>query len=407
MSARASLYVHAPFCRAKCRYCAFFSVPCGPTGPAGPEATVLSRYLSVLEAEMDRQTQIFGRVAAPTLFFGGGTPSLLGPAALERILAALRARFDLAPDAEITLEANPDSATPEFLRAARQLGVNRLSLGVQSLDDAALKALGRVHSAAQARGTFHAARAAGFANIGLDLIFGLPGQGVEGWLSTLRQAVDLGPEHLSCYGLTIEPGTPLAEDAAALAALPDEDSQAEMFLRGSELLERAGYEHYEISNFAKLSAGVGHRCRHNMSCWRGEDVLAFGPAAVSTMSAEGGKARWANPADLAEWEALVLSGRAGQAGREALSADIRASEALMLALRTADGLDLDAYAAAFGHDLRNTNADLLVQLERAGLLLPEEGRLRLTCAGMLVSNSVIRALGFEFQEISANPENSS
>ncbi|HWR04039.1 MAG TPA: radical SAM family heme chaperone HemW [Humidesulfovibrio sp.] len=404
MSTRASLYVHAPFCRAKCRYCAFFSAP---TGSAGPDAPALSRYLSALEAEMNRQAQIFGRVAAPTLFFGGGTPSLLGANALARILAALRQRFDLAPDAEITLEANPDSAAPELLRAARELGVNRLSLGVQSLDDAALKALGRVHTAAQVREAFHAARAAGFANIGLDLIFGLPGQSVEGWLSTLRQAVDLRPEHLSCYGLTIEPGTPLAEDATALAALPDEDCQAEMFLRGSELLEAAGYEHYEISNFAKLSGGVGQRCRHNMSCWRGEDVLAFGPAAVSTMAEETERVRWANPPDLAEWEALVLEGRAGQAGCEALSADIRASEALMLALRTADGLDLNTYAATFGHDLRNTHADLLIQLERAGLTLLDEGRLRLTRAGMLVSNSVIRALGFEFQEISANPENSS
>lgn len=394
MSARASLYVHAPFCRAKCRYCAFFSAP---TGRAGPDASALSRYLAALEAEMDQQAQALGRVAASTLFFGGGTPSLLGADALGCILAALGQRFDLAPDAEISLEANPDSATPEFLRAARQLGVNRLSLGVQSLDDADLSGLGRAHDARQAVEAFHAAREAGFANIGLDLIFGLPGQGVEGWLATLKRAVALGPEHLSCYGLTIEPGTPLAADAVALAGLPDEDSQADMFLRGAELLKAAGYEHYEISNFAKLSGGVGQRCRHNMSCWRGEDVLGFGPAAVSTMAQGAGRARWANPADLAQWEHLVLSGRAGQAGREALSADIRASEALMLALRTADGLDLDAYAAAFGRDVRSTHAELLGQLERAGLLLPGRVRLRLSRAGMLVSNSVIRALGFECQ----------
>ncbi len=397
MSARASLYVHAPFCRAKCRYCAFFSAP---TGSQGPEAQALSRYLAALEAEMDAQAQAFGRVCAPTLFFGGGTPSLLGADALARIFAALRQRFDLEPDAEITLEANPDSATPGLLRAARELGVNRLSLGVQSLDDAALLRLGRAHDAEQARAAFAAARAAGFGNIGLDLIFGLPGQGVEDWLATLRQAVALGPEHLSCYGLTVEPGTPLAGDAATLAALPDEDQQAEMFLRGSELLEGAGYEHYEISNFARLSGGQSHRCRHNMSCWRGEDVLAFGPAAVSTMAVEGGRARWANPASLEEWEALTLSGRAGQANRETLSPDIRACEGLMLALRTADGLDLAIYAAATGNDLRTTHAALLDQLGRAGLVLLAHGRLRLTRSGMLVSNSVIRALGFE-----ATPEN--
>ena len=388
MSARASLYVHAPFCRAKCRYCAFFSAP---TGAAGPEPRALSRYLTALEAEMDRQAQIFGRVSASTLFFGGGTPSLLGIDALARIMSALRQRFDLAPDAEATLEANPDSAAPEFLRAARSLGVNRLSLGVQSLDDAALGALGRAHDSTQARAAFASAREAGFENIGLDLIFGLPGQSVESWLDTLRQAIALGPEHLSCYGLTVEPGTPLAADAPALAALPDEDAQAEMFLRGSKLLEAAGYEHYEISNFARS----GWRCEHNMACWRGEDVLGFGPSAVSTMTSSGTPARWANPASLEDWETLVLSGLAGQSGREELTVEIRAQEALMLGLRTADGLHLPARAAATGLDLRLSHADLLAQLERVGLVLLEPERLCLTRTGMLVSNSVIRALGFE------------
>lgn len=388
---RASLYVHAPFCRAKCRYCAFYSAPCGP---AGPGAQALSRYVAALEAEAKTQASRLGRVAAPTLFFGGGTPSLLGPNGLARVFAILRAQFDLLPHAEISLEANPDSATPEFLAAARALGVNRLSLGVQSLDNAMLASLGRAHDAAQARAAFAAARAAGFDNIGLDLIFGLPGQGVEHWLDTLRQAAALGPEHLSCYGLTIEPGTPLAADADALAALPDEDAQAEMFLRGAELLAAQGYAHYEVSNYAR-TGGPDLRCRHNLSCWRGEDVLGLGPAAVSTLSGPGAPLRWANPAHLADWEGLALSGRAGQADPEALSPRIRAREALMLALRTAEGLDLDAYALAHGADLRVHRAELLAQLERAGLARAAAGRLALTPAGMLVSNSVIRALGFE------------
>lgn len=398
MSIRATLYVHAPFCRAKCRYCAFYSLA---TGPYGPPPLSLSRYLDALEAEMDRQAERYGRVSAPSLFFGGGTPSLLGAKALERILEGLRRRFDLAPDAEITLEANPDSASPELLRAARGLGVNRLSLGVQSLDDAALKSLGRAHDAAQARLAFADARAAGFSNIGLDLIFGLPGQGAEAWLSTLRQAVSLGPEHLSCYGLTIEPGTPLAADKAALAACPDEDAQAEMFLRGSELLAAAGFEHYEISNFARVGGGQDRRCQHNLSCWRGEDVLGFGPAAVSTMSeadaaAQRGKAlRWANPQSLDEWIELVRSGPFRQPGGEALSPEIRAREGLMLALRSAEGLSLDAYAKSAGRELRQTHAGLLGQLVAAGLAVVEGDRLRLTRAGMLVSSSVIRALGFE------------
>ncbi|MHC1752949.1 radical SAM family heme chaperone HemW [Humidesulfovibrio sp.] len=394
MSTRATLYVHAPFCRAKCQYCAFYSLA---AGPSGPQPHSLSRYLDALDAEMDRQAERYGPVSAPSLFFGGGTPSLLGGEALARVMVGLRRRFDLAPDAEITLEANPDSASPSFLRTARELGVNRLSLGVQSLDDAALKTLGRTHDAAQARLAFAHARAAGFANIGLDLIFGLPGQSAAAWLDTLRQALALEPEHLSCYGLTVEPGTPLAENADALAACPDEDSQAEMFLRGSELLAAAGFEHYEISNFARVSAGQDLRCRHNVSCWRGEDVLGFGPAAVSTMTESGfaPALRWANPQSLEEWVELVHSGQSGQAGREALSPEVRAREGLMLALRSAEGLSLDAYARSAGRELRETHAGLLVQLSAVGLATLDGERLRLTRAGMLVSNSVIRALGFE------------
>jgi len=388
MPRQASLYVHAPFCRAKCRYCAFFSAP---TGPAGPDAPSLDRYLCALEAEMDRQAAVYGELHAPTLFFGGGTPSLLGGAALSRIMSGLRVRFSLDEDLEATLEANPDSATPELLHAARALGFNRLSLGVQSLRDADLAALGRAHDAQQALCALRAARAAGFANVGLDLIFGLPGQSVEGWLATLGRAVDLGPEHISCYGLTVEPGTPLAADAHALAALPDEDTQAEMFLQGSAVLKAAGYEHYEISNFAR----PGRRCRHNLACWQGRDVLAFGPAAVSTMTSAGQAERWANPADLHAWAELQQPDATGRGWREVLTPEIRAREQLMLALRTADGLDLAAHRALTGQDLALAHAALLEQLARSGLVELGAKNLKLTPAGMLVSNSVIRALGFE------------
>jgi len=407
-----TLYVHTPFCRAKCRYCAFFSMPVGPGGVA---PAILDRYLAVLEAEMDRQAKTWaGNLAlgpAPSVFFGGGTPSLLGPAGLARVLSALRERFPIALDAEITLEANPDSATPEFLAAAHHLGVNRLSLGAQSLDDRALAALGRAHNARAVRQTMHDARRAGFENIGLDLIFGLPGQTPADWLSDLRRVLDLAPQHLSCYGLGIEPGTPLARDAAALAALPGEDAQAEMFLRGAELLEAAGYAQYEISNFARGPVGPGAgpdwRCRHNLACWRGRDVLGFGPAACSTITLRhrspaspagpaGAKAmRWTNPANLSAWEALVESGRAGEHGREELAPELRAREALMLALRTTEGLDLAHHRECFGQDIRANQAALLDQLRHAGLAELSGTWLRLTRAGMLVSSSVIRALAFE------------
>jgi len=381
-----SLYVHAPFCRAKCRYCAFYSKP-----PAPGE---LDAYLATLLAEIAAQgerlgrSELFGPAGAGSLFFGGGTPSLLGPEALSRILGALRAAFGLGADAEISLEANPDSATPEFLAAARRLGVNRLSLGVQSLDDDALRALGRVHDARQALEAVKMARRAGFGNLGLDLIFGLPGQRVPAWLETLKRALALGPEHLSCYGLTVEPGTPLAHDAAALAALPDEDRQAARFLQGAELLEAAGYRHYEISNFAR----PGRECRHNQACWRAGDCLAFGPAAASTLTTSDGRLRRVNPPDLDAWAAAVRQGRLADA--EPLSEAVQAREALMLALRTADGLDLAAHRARFGVDLAGERAGLLAELGRAGLARLENGRLRLTRQGLLVSTSVIRALGF-------------
>jgi putative oxygen-independent coproporphyrinogen III oxidase len=387
-----TLYVHTPFCRAKCGYCAFYSAS---VGPAGPDRAIFSRYLAALKAEMDRQAQVCAAALtlgpAPSLFFGGGTPSLLGAEGLAHVMSALRQRFFLAPDVEITLEANPDSATPTLLRAARELGVNRLSLGVQSLDDRTLAALGRKHDTSQAMHAYRDARAAGFTNIGLDLIFGLPGQTPKHWLDTLRQAVALEPEHLSCYGLTIEPGTPLSRDAETLAALPDDDAQAEMFLQGAKLLAHAGYEHYEISNFARPE----RRCQHNLACWRGRDVLGFGPAAVSTMTGQTHVSRWANPPDFDAWEALVLAGRSGQAGHETLNSAVRDREALMLALRTADGLDLAAHQRRTGQDLRRAHAELLTQLVQAGLVLVTPERLRLTRAGMLVSNSVIRALGFE------------
>jgi oxygen-independent coproporphyrinogen-3 oxidase len=383
-----SLYVHAPFCRAKCRYCAFASQP---TGRAGPDPDTLGRYLDALGVEAAQRARELGPFRPASLFLGGGTPSLLGARGLARLMDALRASFDVPDGIEMTLEANPDSATPEMLAVARSLGFNRLSLGVQSLRDADLSALGRTHSTGQARAAFAAARAAGFANVGLDLIFGLPGQGVAGWLAVLEQAAALKPEHLSCYGLTVEPGTPLAGDARVLSALPDEDVQAEMFLRGSELLEAAGYRHYEISNFAR----PGRECLHNSLGWRGGDVLGLGPAAVSTVTAGQGARRFANAPNLDLWAAAVAAGTPAPAWEETLDAATRARESLMLALRMAEGLDLSAFAARHGVDPLAGREDILRQMLDAGLVLVDTGRLRLTRQGMLVSNSVIRALAFE------------
>lgn len=375
----ASLYIHVPFCRAKCRYCAFFSEPL--------REGALDAYLPTLLDEIALWAGRLGRLSVPTVFFGGGTPSLLPLEALARIMDALRASFDLAEGAEISLEANPESASLEFLRTAKALGVNRLSLGVQSFRDDELFLLGRPHNARQAWEAATRARSAGFANLSLDLIWGLPGQREGQWLETLRRAVELSPEHLSCYGLSLEPGTPLAEAPEEERALPPERELAHMFVHTGELLEDAGHLHYEISNYARL----GQACRHNQACWEGRDYLGLGPGAASTL----GSLRWSNPEDLRTWAELVQTRRIGLARRESLSPETRAKERLMLALRTAKGLDLAEYRALTGKSLTTTHAGIIQALRQKELIRLHQGRLRLTRTGMLVSNSIIRALGFE------------
>ncbi len=379
----ASLYIHVPFCRAKCRYCAFFSEPV--------REGELEAYLPLLLEEMALWAGRLGRLSVPTAFFGGGTPSLLPTDALSRIMGGLRQHFDLAQGVEITLEANPESATQDFLQAARSLGVNRLSLGVQSFRDEELSLLGRPHSARQAWEAATRARSAGFANLSLDLIWGLPGQREGQWLESLRRAIELSPEHLSCYGLSLEPGTPLAEGLAEAPEderqLPPERELAHMYMHTGDILEDAGYLQYEISNFARL----GQACRHNQACWEGRDYLGLGPGATSTL----GSLRWTNPEDLRAWAELVREHRIGLHQRETLSPEILAQERLMLALRTAKGLDLAEYRALSGQNLLATHSAIIQALRQKELVRLNKGRLRLTRTGMLVSSSIIRALGFE------------
>ncbi len=381
-----SLYIHVPFCRAKCRYCAFFSEPL--------REGALPAFVPLLLTELALWAERLGRLSVPSVFFGGGTPSLLPPESLAQIMGVLRTHFDLAPEAEITLEANPESASLDFLRAARGLGINRLSLGVQSFRDAELQYLGRPHTARQAWEAVSHARSAGFANVSLDLIWGLPGQRESQWLESLRRAVELSPEHLSCYGLSLEPGTPLTEGLAeapeAERQLPPERELAHMYLHTGELLESAGYMQYEISNYARLGQG----CRHNQACWEGLDYLGLGPAASSTL----GPLRWTNPEDLRAWAELLHTRQLGlgdQGGRETLSPETRAQERLMLALRTTKGLDLAEYRALSGQNLLTRHAAIIQALRQKELVRLNRGRLRLTRTGMLVSSSIIRALGFE------------
>lgn len=367
------LYVHVPFCVRKCGYCAFHSGPF-----SAPEA---ERYVELVLRELDGRGKALGRCAVETVYIGGGTPSLLTPAQIGAILEGAAARFDLEAGAEITLEANPESALKTgFLAAVRSLGVNRLSLGVQSLRDDLLAMLGRSHDAARARRAARAAREAGFANLSLDMIWGLPGQDVSAWLADLAGIVALAPEHVSCYGLSLEEGAPLAESVnAGRLFLPDEEEGARMYLEGSAYLESEGFGHYEISNYAR----PGRESRHNRGYWSGRDYLGLGPAAVSTLDGR----RWANPAGLDEYARTVAAG-VEREGTEVLTADVRRQEMVMLALRTRDGLDLQEFMAATGIEFPRRDP-AVERLRSSGLVRLGAGRLQLTREGMLVSNSVI------------------
>jgi len=267
-----SLYVHIPFCELKCSYCDFNSY-------AGLEE-LMAPYVEALAVEARLWSRLLGRPPVGTLFLGGGTPSLLPLPMLGRLLEALRDAFPFRPDCETTLEANPGTVDAEYLRGLVALGVDRLSLGVQSFHDDELRALDRLHSASEAEEAYRQARRAGFRSVNLDLIYGLPGQPLERWQATLERAIALGPDHLSLYALTVEEGTKLAHDVArGVAPAPDPDVQADMYEWSSERLAAAGYEHYEISNWAR----PGHRCRHNLAYWQCRPYLGLGAGAHSCL----------------------------------------------------------------------------------------------------------------------------
>ncbi len=366
------LYVHFPFCRSKCRYCAFYSESIPQN-----EGDVVSLWKDTLLSSLHQWADRLGHPKVKTVYFGGGTPSLAPPGLLGEILDAIAANFVLESEAEISMEANPESMTPEKAADFMLAGVNRVSLGVQALDDALLNVLGRVHNKAAALRAYEGLRRAGFRNVGLDFIWGLPGESLECWRRQLNEAAILEPDHLSCYGLTLEPGTPFFGERQGVE-LPDDDVQAAMYLACGEILEAAGYWQYEVSNYALL----GHACRHNLGYWRGEDYLGLGPSAVSTVY--GG--RRVEPSSLPGWREAV---RLGHFNTESLSFAEKVEEFLMLSLRTAEGLDEGRYRAVTGRDLAKEHAGFLSELVAAGLALREGGRLRLTRRGMLLSNSII------------------
>jgi len=373
-----SLYIHIPFCARKCAYCDFASWP-------GREAD-WGRYFDEIEAEIrlwSEETD-FGllseQYSIATVFIGGGTPTLVDAACLEGVLDACRGIAPFEPDAEITVEGNPGTLTPEKLAVCRRAGVNRLSLGAQSFDDGLLKALGRIHTAAQIKQAVAMARDAGFDNLNLDLMYALPGQEMAQWRDTLDAAVALGVDHISAYSLIVEPGTPMAARVASGAAtVPDDDAVNAMQREAISRLSAAGYARYEISNYAK----PGFECRHNLTYWRRGDYLGLGCAAHSLLRGR----RFHNPDALEDY----LSGMR-RLDEVALTRQDAMEETLMLSTRTARGLDLAAWARDFGAPFNQGRERALARLEAGGLIEAGDGFLRLTTRGMEVQDAVVLEL---------------
>ena len=369
------LYIHIPFCRSKCAYCDFYSLPRGEDQ--------FKRYAAALTKHLAETAPSAAGHQVDTVYFGGGTPTLLGHRLLLDILDTIARKYDVAKDAEITLEANPESAQDwRELRKLRRGGFSRLSLGAQCADDAILRAIGRVHTWEQVKSAAAAARKAGFKNLSLDLIYGLPGQTMEGWQDTVEQALSLSPEHLSCYGLKVEEGTPLWERREN-ADLPDDDMQADMYLWMVERLDAAGYGQYEISNFAR----AGMASRHNRKYWTLGEYAGFGPGAHSDF----GEVRYAYGRDLMGYLTGVEQGTLRVSQSETIPLRERDTEYIMLSLRTAEGIS----QYAFEHTFRQRFAPLERVLEKYEALgcAARTGRgWRLTSKGFLLSNTIITDL---------------
>jgi oxygen-independent coproporphyrinogen III oxidase len=369
----AGLYVHIPFCARLCPYCDFDT--------QDRDLHLIAPYAAALM----REVALTPPAAIHSIFFGGGTPSVLRPEQLAAVLDACRERFDLLPDCEITVECNPNNVREARLAGYRAAGVNRVSLGVQAMDDGALRLLGRQHSADRVSDAVAAARTAGYDDLSLDLMYGLPGQSVADWERTLEAALALAPEHLSCYLLTLEEWTPMGQQVAdGSVRLPDEEVVAAQYALTRARLAAAGFEQYEISNWAR----PGHASRHNLGYWRCEPYLGLGAGAVSCI---GGVRRKRTPVVL-DHLAAVRAGQIAYVEEETLDAATARREAIMLGLRLRAGMDPTAYARRFGVTLVDACGPGLPTLLAGGFLEWHQSRLRLTERALLVSNEVLLQL---------------
>lgn len=378
MNTLAGIYIHIPFCATRCHYCNF------ATG--GYESELARRYTAALREEIARadasNSPMMRRV--DTIYFGGGTPTTLSVEQISSLIETCRLKFDVPSDSEITAEANPGSISQNYLEELRSAGLNRLSFGVQSFDDDELRMIGRTHSAEEAREAVRMARAAGFANVSIDLIAGLPEQKMETWRRNLEEAFALAPDHLSVYLLELYKDAPLLHriNRGELRAVDDELT-VEMYFALMDEAERRGFERYEISNWAR----PGFESRHNLKYWTGAPYWAFGISAAGY----DGRARWSNTRSIHEYLDKVESSQAPVAERTELDDEDRQSENLFLRLRLKEGVDLDEHLRRFGVNALERYRDEIERLREAGLVELGENRLKISRAGTVLANEVFAA----------------
>ncbi len=372
MRPRLGIYIHIPFCASKCSYCDFYSLQgCDYLMP---------EYQEALLAHIEESSHSIKSYEVDTIYFGGGTPSYYGADRLVQILDLLKLNGNVRLDSEITVECNPDSLSPAALKLMREEGVNRLSIGVQATDANLLKLIGRRHNFLQAQQVFREARKAGFENISVDLMYGLPSQTRKDWADTLARIVEMHPEHISAYALKLEPGTQMYREYYGSPILPDDDEQADMYSYTAEMLERFGYRQYEISNFA----APGFESRHNLKYWNMDDYISFGPGAHSCV----GNIRYSFVKDLKEYISGVHRKVSIVDEYEEISPLERAVEYIMLGMRTAHGISKRDYIMRTQCDWRPIE-QVLKAFQAKGWVLQEEDRWHFTVPGYLISNTLI------------------
>ena len=370
------IYIHVPFCRSKCQYCDFYS-------ETTSNDQVMDAYIQAMRQHIREAGKLAPNHQVDTIYFGGGTPSFFGADGMASILAAIRMAFKVTNDAEITFEANPDSGSDKLLRRLRSEGFNRVSLGIQTDDNELLKRLGRPHNYAQAVSAVERIRKAGFRNLSLDLMYGLPGQTIEQWENTLRRVLSLNPDHMSCYALKVEEGTPLYQ-YKDIAGIPNDDTQADMYLSAVQILRSKGYRQYEISNFAKK----GLQSRHNLKYWLGGEYLGFGPSASSDFAGK----RFTMVRDLAAYVRGIRDQKTVVAEVEEVPQRERAAEYLMTRLRTTYGIQGEEYENKYLLPFAPLERALETFSERNLAIRTSDGHWYLTPEGFLISNTIITDL---------------